>query len=164
MLERRRFLALISANLLSAGLALPGHADDDGGGSDGGDSGSDDGGGGHGGSGSDDGGNDDGGDDHGGNSGSGSGKGRGDDDNDESSGSDDDQRRARYAVRNGNAASLREILKTVRRRYKGEVVDVKLNRKGATYTYRIKMLSNEGRLYLLTVDARTKRILKVSGL
>ncbi len=154
VLERRSFLILTAANLISAAFASSAFAKDsgsDGGGGEGGEGGDGEG---SGKSGSDDGGGSDDSGDHDDNSGSGR------DNDDDSEGND--QRAARDAVKNGNAASLRDILKSVRRRYSGDVVDIKLRHKGGNYTYRIKMLSSEGRVYSLIVDAGTKKVLRIS--
>lgn len=156
VLERRSFLILTAANLISAAFASSAFAKDsgsDGGGGEGGEGGDGEG---SGKGGSDDGGGSDDSGDHDDNSGSGSGR----DNDDDSEGND--QRAARDAVKNGNAASLRDILKSVRRRYSGDVVDIKLRHKGGNYTYRIKMLSSEGRVYSLIVDAGTKKVLRIS--
>ncbi len=85
-----------------------------------------------------------------------------DDDRDDDGDDKDDRKAARDAVRSGEAASLRDILKLIRRRYNGEIVDVKL-RRGANLTYRIRMLGNDGKLWSITVDAKSRRILTVSG-
>jgi hypothetical protein len=159
VLERRKFLILLAGSVLSSGLVLPACADP-GGGNSGNGGGNGNGGGGNSGNGSH--GGDRGNSGHG-KSGSDDGKGNSGDEGDE--GKDvDDQKTARTAVKNGKAASLREILTAVRRRYKGEIVDVDLSRRGAQYTYRIKLLAQDGRLFSLTVDAASKKILNVSGL
>jgi hypothetical protein len=95
-------------------------------------------------------------DDSGGGGGSGGNSGKGGDDNDDEGGDRD-------AVKKGDAAKLNEILKSIRRNYKGDVIDVKLNRSGGRYRYRIRMLSAEGKIFAVTVDARTRKVLSVSG-
>jgi hypothetical protein len=141
MLNRRSMLALVAAALLTAAVSSPAMADGGRGG------------GGNSGNGSGGGGGDDGGDD-GGNPGPGGGN---DDD-------DEGQRSARDAWRHGQASSLREVLGSVRRRYKGKVVDVRFAGKQKSPTYRIKLIDERGRLITVSVDALTQRILKVSGL
>lgn len=145
-MDRRNFLMMMVACLLAAGQTAPVAAKDD-------DSGGGGGSGGNSGKGGDD--NDD----------DGGGGDRDDDDDDREDDDDDrdDQRAARDAVKKGDAAKLNEILKSIRRNYKGDVIDVKLNRSGGRYRYRIRMLSAEGKIFAVTVDARTRKILSVSG-
>jgi hypothetical protein len=151
-------LALVAAALLSAAVSSPAMAD---GGHGGGNSGSGGGGSGSGGGGGDDGGHSGhGGGDDGGDDGGNSGPGGGGDKNDD----DEGQRSARDARKQGQASSLREVLGSVRRRYKGKVVDVKFAGKRKSPTYRIKLIDDRGRLITVSVDALTQRILKVSGL
>jgi hypothetical protein len=138
-------------------FAKDGDSGGDGGGGDGG--GSDDGGGGSddGGGGSDDGGggsDDDSGGDHNDNSGSDR-----DDDRDE----DDDDDRIRSAVKSGKAEPLRKILATVRKKYKGKVVRIRLSGKGNKMVYRIRMIEADDRLIEVRVNAASGRIIEVAG-
>jgi hypothetical protein len=146
----RRLSVLLLATVLSAGGPVFANGGNSGSGGGGGNSGS---GGGEGGEGG--GGGGEGGDDDGDNSGPGGG---GDDDDD-----NDDQYRARDAVDKGKAESLKTVLKIVRRRVKGDVVDVKLRRSSGRLTYRIKVLERSGALVTVTVDATTGRVLRVAG-
>ena len=130
----------------------------DGGGGDGG--GGDGGGGGNSGSGSDGGGGDDGGDDGG--SGGDDGGSGGESGKDKDHDKDDDRQKAKQESDRGRAAKLKSILKTVQRRYPGDVVSVKYL--GARNTYRIKVVDGDGRVLTISVDAVSKAILKVSGL
>jgi Peptidase propeptide and YPEB domain len=136
-------------------FAKDGDSGSDGGGSDGG---SDDGGD------SDDGGSDDGGSDDNDNSGSGSSD-DGDDDGGKTSTSknDDDNKRIRSAVRDGKAEPLRKILSTVRKRYKGEVVRIRLSGKGKGLLYRIRIIEPSNRLIEVRVNASTGRIVGAAG-
>jgi uncharacterized membrane protein YkoI len=43
-------------------------------------------------------------------------------------------------------------------------VDVKFANRKKSSTYRIKLIDDRGRLITISVDARTQRILKVTGL
>ncbi len=107
----------------------------------------------------------------GGKGGGGGGKGGGggrDDDDDKGGGADDgddddDRHEARDAVKGGKAASLRDIVKTIRQKYQGDVVDVKISKSGANLRYSIRMLGDDGRVFVITVDATTQKILRVSG-
>lgn len=133
--------------LLAGGLALPqslAFAED----GEGGDSGGDDGGG-------DDGGGDDGGGDDG-SDGS-------DDSGEDGGGNDEDHDRALNAVRNNRAATLKEILAIVRRKYKGEIVRVSLRGNGPNLTYRIKLLDEDNRLIEVLVNAVSRRIVRAKG-
>lgn len=144
MISRRNLFWL----LLAGGLALPqslAFAED----GDGGDGGGDDGGGGDGGG--DDGGGDDGGDD------------RNDDSGEDGGGNDEDHDRALNAVRNNRAATLKEILAIVRRKYRGEVVRVSLRGNGPNLTYRIKLLDEDNRLIEVLVNAVSRRIVRAKG-
>jgi hypothetical protein len=142
MISRRNLLWLV----LAAGLTLPhslAHAED--GGGDGGDGGGDDGGG-------DDGGGDDGGGDDG-----------SDDSGEDDGGEPDEQDRALEAVKNDRAATLKEILAIVRKKYDGEIVRVSLRGSGANLTYRIKLLDEDNRLIEVLVHAVSRRIVRAKG-
>jgi hypothetical protein len=110
----------------------------------------------------------------GGNSGSGGGGNSGpgggaDDNNDQNDGDDDhdedtDSSVARDAVRNDNAASLKEILAVVKSKYDGDVVKVSLRGNGAGLTYRIKMLGRNSRLFEVQINAVSRKITHTKGL
>lgn len=110
-------------------------------------------------------GDDDGGGGNSGHGGGNSGPGGGNDDNSGPGGGDDDddQSRARDAVGKGKAEKLNVVLKTVRARVKGDVVDVKLRHSSGRLTYRIKVLDSSGALVTVTVDATTGKVLRVAG-
>lgn len=136
MISRRNLIWL----LLAGGLTLqqrPAHAED------GGDGGGDDGGGGGDDGGSDDGGSDDGGENEG--------------------GKDDEQDRALKAVKDNRAATLKEILSIVRRKYDGEIVRVSLRGSGPNLMYRIKLLDENNRLIEVLVHAVSRRIVRAKG-
>ncbi len=141
MISRRDLLWL----MLAGGLTLPqslAYAEDDGGGEGGGD----------------DGGGDDGGGDDGGSGDDGS-----DDSGEDDGGEDDEQDRALKAVKNDRAATLREILAIVRKKYDGEIVRVSLRGSGANLTYRIKLLDEGNRLIEVVVNAVSRRIVRTKG-
>jgi hypothetical protein len=95
---------------------------------------------------------------------SGPGGGGGDDNSGPGGGDDDDdQYEAREAVDSGQAAKLKVVLKTVRERFPGQVVDVKLRRASGRLTYRVKVLETAGGLVTVTVDATTGKVLRVAG-
>jgi hypothetical protein len=102
----------------------------------------------------------------GGNSGPGGGGDDGGDDDDDNSGpggGDDDQYDARDAVDGGKAKKLNVVLKSVRARFPGQVVDVKLRRSSGRLTYRVKVLEASGGLVTVMIDATTGRVLRVAG-
>lgn len=140
MTSRREFLLLLAGLLVLP--AAPALAK---GGSGGG------GGGGHGGG--DDGGGDDGGDDDGGDDGGG----------DDDGGDDKDRRngkagKAREAVKKGKAASLREVLGLVRRRYPGRILRVDADDAGGGLVYQIRLIDERNRRMDIRVDASLRRI------
>ena len=144
-ITRRAVLVALMLGLLAVRTPAA-RADDSGDGGDGGDGGGNDGG---------DGGSDDGGSDDGGSGDGGSDDG-GSDDNDKDS---DDGSKARDAVRSGDAASLKDILAEVRKKYQGKVVRVQVSGAGNQLVYRIRLLDAENRVVVVQVDARSRRII-----
>ena len=168
MIARRIFLASLVSALAGTSLAF---ADGGQGGGDGGSDNSGSGGGDNGGSdGGDNGGSDGGGDDGGSdNSGPAGGSDGGSDNSGPGGGNNqgkgkDGQNKARDAVKGGSAAALRDVLRVIKAKYPGEVVSVSLHGGGANLSYRVKLFASDGRRLIIDADARTKRILKVSGL
>ena len=99
-----------------------------------------------------------------GSSNSGSGNNNDDDqDEDDDQDDDDDQDEARSAVRNGDAAALRDILLEVKKKYTGDVVHVGLKRRSHRLVYMIKLIDPTGKMLLLRVDAKSGAILKEHG-
>jgi len=78
---------------------------------------------------------------------------------------DDTQRDAREAVERGEILPLDRVLAIVTAAYPGQVLDVQLrgSRRGGDWRYRIKMLSDSGRVSVIAVDAATGRILGRRG-
>ena len=78
-------------------------------------------------------------------------------------GSTGDHDRARDAVAAGEALPLGEILSRVRRRYPGELLDAKLDRRGGRgpWFYELKLMSPENKVMMLNVDARSGQVLSV---
>ncbi len=71
---------------------------------------------------------------------------------------------ARRAVRSGLILPLGSILARVRRRVRGRLVGVTLGGcRGGPWIYRIRMLTAQGRVAVIRADARTGRILGISG-
>lgn len=163
--RRQALLALACALLGLAGLSDGAFAKNGGGGGSGGggssgggsgssgkggDGGGDDGGGDNGG-GDDGGGDDGGGDDGGGNDNSGKGNHR-------------DQKRAKDALKNGKARPLPEILQAVSGQYPGKVIDVRLNRRSDVLMYDVKLITPEGKLIRVRVNAASGTIVGIKGI
>lgn len=76
---------------------------------------------------------------------------------------DSEQDRAREAVESGQVKPLKQILKAVRKDYKGEVLDAKLLERGGGWIYRIKVLSKDGQVFDIGVDGQSGQIVDVQG-
>lgn len=84
------------------------------------------------------------------------------DERDDDRGDDDDDRQsASSAVDRGEIAPLSVILRIALAHTPGKVIDVKLDRKGSSYIYRIKILTRQGRKRELQIDARAQKIVRV---
>lgn len=83
--------------------------------------------------------------------------------NDDDQDHDDDQDEARSAVRNGDAAALRDILLKVKKKYLGDVVHVGLKKRSQRLVYLIKLIDPAGKLLLVRVDAKSGTILGEHG-
>ena len=89
-------------------------------------------------------------------------RGRDDGGNDDDERHDDEVRRdAATAVDKGEIAPLSAISRTALAHTPGRIIDVKLRRRGSSYTYRIRILARNGRRRELFIDARSRAILKV---
>ena len=73
------------------------------------------------------------------------------------------QDRARDAVRRGEIRPLEDVLARVQKRYPGRVLDVDLDRSRPKWVYRLRVLTREGNVLRIAVDARTARIIGVRG-
>jgi hypothetical protein len=60
-------------------------------------------------------------------------------------------------VRQGKALPLRTLLPEIERKYRGQVIDAALRREGRKLVYTLKMLSPEGRVFVVAVNAATGR-------
>ncbi len=69
-----------------------------------------------------------------------------------------DHDEARRAVETGEARPLDEILSIVRGKLPGEIVRVKFERENGSWMYEFRVVSSEGRLFEVYVDARTGEI------
>lgn len=68
---------------------------------------------------------------------------------------DGDHERARRAHEAGEIVGLDKLLAAVARDQPGRVIDVELERKGASYVYEIKLLTPDGNRRKLRYDARS---------
>ncbi len=149
-IERRKFVFLLVALASTAAQGAPSYAKD---GDSGGEGGDGDGGGG--GEGGDSGGG------GGGNSGPGGGGDYGDgDDGDEKSGRGRnrgrrDEERARAAVRDGKAMSLKDARKRVAEQYGGRIIGAQLRNASNGLVYEFRIVSDKGTVRSVTMDATT---------
>ena len=72
---------------------------------------------------------------------------------------DEGPEKAREAVAEGRAAPLRELLEIVQSRYPGEVIGVKLQARGESLVYRVRILERGGHLITVGIDAVSRRIM-----
>lgn len=86
------------------------------------------------------------------------GRGRGHDDEPHHN---DDYEQARTAVGTGEALPLSEILVEVKKVIDGDVLDVELVKTDEGLRYSIRLLARSGTYHRVTVDAKTKIIVKV---
>jgi hypothetical protein len=69
--------------------------------------------------------------------------------------------RAREGVRRGDIVSLDRVMNVVQRRYRGRVLNVRLDDR--RLIYHLRLLTRRGQVLKITVDARTANILSVRG-
>jgi hypothetical protein len=74
-----------------------------------------------------------------------------------------DKRRADEAVSSGRARPLREILRSVQKQHPGRLIKVGFKRQGTENQYWLKVISQNGRVQTLTVDASTGVISNIKG-
>ena len=74
--------------------------------------------------------------------------------------SDDDHERARTQVERGTIRPLQEILKGIEAIERSRVLEVELEREHGTYVYEIEILTPDGRVEALRVDATDGRVLR----
>lgn len=80
---------------------------------------------------------------------------------------DGDQERALRALRAGEVLPLRTMLVEVEKHFSGNILEVELDddkRNGRrVWTYKIKLISPDGNVIKLKIDAKTKEILQIKG-
>ena len=75
----------------------------------------------------------------------------------------DNHRRARDAVTAGEVLPLSAVLGIVRSQFSGRVMDVDLKQRGQSMVYQVKLLTPDGQLMRISVDARSGQIRSVKG-
>lgn len=78
---------------------------------------------------------------------------------DESKSDRRDHERARWAREQGHVRPLAEILDQMRGELRGEIVGVELEEDDGRYAYEFKVITPEGRLREIHVDAMTAKVL-----
>lgn len=76
---------------------------------------------------------------------------------------DDDHDEARRAVEQGQARPLAEILDRIGPRLGGKVIGVELEREHGRYIYELKVVTADGELREIYVDAMTGEMMKNEG-
>jgi len=84
-----------------------------------------------------------------------------DKDRDRSRDRDRDQDRARNALLQGEIRPLSAVLKTVRDKVPGEIIEIELDREDKGWVYEVKVLTSNGRRKKVDVDAHSLDILKI---
>ena len=74
---------------------------------------------------------------------------------------DDDHDFAKRALEQGRALPLADIISKISPQVPGKVIEVELDDEDGTLVYDLKVLSPQGRLQEIEVDAATGRILKI---
>jgi uncharacterized membrane protein YkoI len=69
-----------------------------------------------------------------------------------------EQDRAKAAVESGQVKPLKAILKSVRKRYEGEVLDAELHEIGGRWMYRVRVLTKDGQVVDVGVDGASGQI------
>jgi hypothetical protein len=72
-----------------------------------------------------------------------------------------DHDRARAAVQAGQVLPLPTLLERLARTHPGQVLDIELERDGASWIYEVKLLQSGGQLLKLELDAATGKVLKL---
>lgn len=73
----------------------------------------------------------------------------------------DQQARIRTAVQSGKIIPLPRILTLAQRRVPGEILEVELEEEHDRFEYEVKIMTAEGRIMEITLDARTGAVLEV---
>ncbi len=68
---------------------------------------------------------------------------------------------AREALLKGEIRPLTEVLKAVREKVPGDIIEIELDREDGMWVYEVKVLPPSGRRKKLEIDARTLDIMKI---
>ena len=68
---------------------------------------------------------------------------------------------AREAFVKGEIRPLTEVLKAVREKVPGDIIEIELDREDGIWVYEVKVLPPSGRRKKLEIDARTLEIIKI---
>ncbi|MGE0666422.1 MAG: PepSY domain-containing protein [Sphingomonadales bacterium] len=74
-----------------------------------------------------------------------------------------DQDDARDAYQRGEIMSLEDIRRNVQRDFNGQIIRTKLRSENADYVYNFRLLSPDGNMMSIDVDAKTSRVIDVKG-
>ncbi len=81
---------------------------------------------------------------------------------------DDDHERARRAFESGEIVGLPRILSRVQASYRGKILEIELEERrwtgqGPPWVYTVKVLTPQGHVIALELDAKTTRLLRARG-
>lgn len=76
---------------------------------------------------------------------------------------DDDRDRIRESVEKGEIKSLAELRRIVLSRVSGKIVSTEIGRKGKTFIYEFRVLSADGRLVEVEIDAASGLIREIEN-
>jgi uncharacterized membrane protein YkoI len=74
-----------------------------------------------------------------------------------------EQDNARDAYQRGEIMSLEDIRRTVQRDFNGQIIGTQLKSNNADYVYKFRVLSPDGSMMTIDVDAKTSRVIDVKG-
>ncbi len=74
-----------------------------------------------------------------------------------------EQESARDAYQRGEIMSLEDIRRNVQRDFTGQIIGTKLQSNNADYVYKFRVLSPDGSIKTIDVDAKTSRVIDVKG-
>ncbi|WP_461437135.1 PepSY domain-containing protein [Marinobacter nauticus] len=76
---------------------------------------------------------------------------------------DDDWRRLHHEVEAGRIKPLSEILDSLTRDWRGDVIDVDIEKDDGEILYEIELLGPEGQVVEFEINARTGEVLEIEG-
>jgi len=76
---------------------------------------------------------------------------------------DSDQDRARKAMEQGQVLPLNAVLRQIRHACRGRILDAQLSQGGRGWIYRVRVLTADGRVADVAVDAQSGQLLGMSG-